>query len=232
MSDPRGLSRDADKRRVRLSLGAFALLMLAGGGTRVASATPAVHDGISARPPRAVVAGVPFAPTTIQTFAHRVIATRDNDGMPYVVIDKLTAQVFVFDAGGNLQASAAALLGLARGDRSIPGVGDKKLSAIRPQERITPAGRFVASLGHDTHGQQILWIDYRDAIALHPVVKGTPQERRAERLNSATSQDNRISYGCINVPRLFYNTFVSAAFAHTSGIVYILPELATTPGLL
>ena len=232
--DARGLPRDAGKRRVGTTLRSFAVLALAlaSGGTAAASATPAAHDAGSARQPRAATAGAPFAPATIQAFAHRVIAMHDNDGMPYVVIDKLTAQVFVFDAGGNLQASAPALLGLARGDRSVPGVGDKKLSAIRPQERITPAGRFVASLGADTHGQQNLWVDYRDAIALHPVAKGTPQERRAERLTSATPEDNRISFGCINVPRLFYNTFVSPAFAHTSGIVYILPEIATTPPLL
>lgn len=160
----------------------------------------------------------------VADFAHWVIATRDNAGMPYLIIDKVNAQVLAFDASGQLLAAAPALLGLAHGDQSVKGVGDKKMSAIRPQERITPAGRFVASLGHDPHGKEILWIDYADAIALHPVVKGTPQERRAERLASPTSADNRISYGCINVPPAFYRQFVSPAFAQTSGLVYILPE--------
>ncbi|TAM63359.1 MAG: L,D-transpeptidase [Rhodanobacter sp.] len=148
--------------------------------------------------------------------------------MPYLIIDKINAAVFIFDAAGHLQAGAPALLGLARGDHSVEGVGDERISAIRPQDRITPAGRFVASLGHDPHGKEILWVDYNDAIALHPVVKGTPRERRAERLQSATSADNRISYGCINVPLKFYKRFVSPAFTHTSGIVYILPEISST----
>lgn len=153
-----------------------------------------------------------------------VIASRDNSGMPYLIIDKVNAAAFLFDAAGHFQAGAPVLLGLARGDRSIKGIGDKKMSAIARQDRITPAGRFVASLGYEPHDKEILWVDYNDAIALHPVVKGTPQERRAERLQSLTSSDNRISYGCINVPLKFYDRYVNPAFRHTSGVVYILPE--------
>jgi hypothetical protein len=36
--------------------------------------------------------------------------------------------------------------------------------------------------------------------------------------------DNRISYGCINVPAKFYDAVVVPAFTGTVGIVYILPE--------
>lgn len=166
----------------------------------------------------------PIIPVSVAKLEGWVAATHDNAGMPFVIVDKIHAEVFVFDAAGHLQAGAPALLGLARGDRSVEGVGDEKMSAIRPQERITPAGRFLASLGRDSHGKEILWVDYKDAIALHPVVKGTPQERRAERLASLTSADNRISYGCINVPLSFYRKFISPVFANTSGIVYVLPE--------
>jgi hypothetical protein len=151
----------------------------------------------------------------------------DNAGMPYVIIDKVNAMVFVMDADGRLAGAAPALLGIARGDGSAPGIGDRKMSAIRPDERTTPAGRFVASLGEDLHGQDILWIDYGTSIALHRVVKGTPAEGRARRLQSDTSDDNRISYGCINVPVEFYDDVVHPAFAATSGVVYILPEASS-----
>lgn len=160
--------------------------------------------------------------------ARWVTTSGDNAAMPFVIIDKVDARVFVFDAAGRFQAAAPALLGLAQGDHSVAGVGDLPMSAIRVQDRITPAGRFIASLGRDPHGREILWVDYRDAIALHPVVKGTPQERRAERLTSPTPSDNRISYGCINVPAAFYRQFISPAFAGTSGIVYIIPEIDST----
>ncbi|WP_411883976.1 hypothetical protein [Polaromonas sp. YR568] len=156
--------------------------------------------------------------------AHWAIASGDNQGMPFLIVDKVNAKVFVFDAQGNLSGAAPALLGLARGDDSTPGIGERKLSTIRPQERTTPAGRFVASLGQDLHGAEMLWIDYDTAISLHRVVTGTAAERRAQRLASASASDKRISYGCINVPVKFYDKVVSPAFTGTSGIVYILPE--------
>lgn len=156
-----------------------------------------------------------------------VSESTNNHGLPYAIVDKVNARVYVFDAHGNLQGSDAALLGMARGDRSVEGIGDRMMSAIRPEDRTTPAGRFKASLDRDVHGQSILVIDYAASISMHAVVKGTPVERRAQRLESATSEDNRISYGCINVPSTFYKKIVSTAFAHTFGIVYILPEMSS-----
>lgn len=156
-----------------------------------------------------------------------IASTHDNGSLPYLVIDKIHAEAFAFDPLGHLQSRAPVLLGLARGDRSVEGVGDKKMAAITPEERITPAGRFVVSLSHDPHGREILWVDYKNAIALHAVVRGTPQEHRAERLASATAADNRISYGCINVPLAFYDAYVSTAFRRTNGLVYILPETSS-----
>ena len=151
----------------------------------------------------------------------------DNGGLPYVIIDKVDARVFVFDAGGRLQGASSALLGMVRGDGSAKGIGDQKLSTIRPEDRTTPAGRFVSSLDRDLQGQEILWVDYDTALALHRVSKGKPEERRAQRLESPTPQDKRISYGCINVPVKFYENVVSPAFTNTFGIVYILPEETT-----
>jgi hypothetical protein len=165
-----------------------------------------------------------FAPAEVVYVATWVADTGDNAGMPYVIIDKVGARVYLWDGTGHLQGSAPALLGMNAGDGSVPGIGDQKLSTIRPDQRTTPAGRFVASIGHDMHGGDLLWIDYAAALALHRVVKGTPAERRAQRLESETATDNRISYGCINVPARFFDTVVVPAFAHSSGIVYILPE--------
>jgi len=86
-----------------------------------------------------------------------------------VVIDKIRAKVFVFDSDGRLRGATLALLGRARGDDTTPGIGSRKLKSIRPEERTTPAGRFVAFLGHDLE-RDILWIDYGAAISLHRVV--------------------------------------------------------------
>ncbi|MDH5822454.1 hypothetical protein QFW77_05550 [Luteimonas sp. RD2P54] len=161
----------------------------------------------------------------VRHIAHWALDSGDNGGLPYLIIDKAGARVFVFDASGRLQGAGPALLGMGVGDVAVEGLGALRLAAIRPQDRITPAGRFVASLDRDLKGQEIMWIDYDDALALHRVAKGQPSERRAERLQSPTVADNRISYGCINVPVRFYEEVVSPAFQSTGGVVYILPEV-------
>jgi hypothetical protein len=154
-----------------------------------------------------------------------VAASGDSQGMPFVIVDKRSARVFVFHANGRLRAAAPALLGLAHGDDSTPGIGDRKLSTIRPDERTTPAGRFLAALGNDLGEKDILWVDYDAAISLHRVYTGNAKEHRLQRLSTATPADNRISYGCINVPADFYDAAIRPAFTGTNGIVYVLPEV-------
>jgi hypothetical protein len=156
-----------------------------------------------------------------------VVHSADNGGVPFMIVDKAHAKVFVFGAEGKMLGAAPALLGSARGDHTVPGIGTRPLSHVRPDERTTPAGRFVASLDRNLRGEEILWIDYESALSLHRVVKGKPVERRAERLATPTPQDNRISYGCINVPVPFYEKVVSPAFSGTNAIVYVLPETRT-----
>lgn len=161
---------------------------------------------------------------TARHVADRVVALHDNRGLPFIIIDKVNAAVFLFNDQGQLRGATRALLGLARGDDSVAGIGTRKMSSIRPEERTTPAGRFVASLGHDSSGRSILWVDYADNIALHRVVTSNPKEHRLERLTLGSSLDRRISYGCINVPVEFFEKLVIPAFTGTKGIVYIMPE--------
>ena len=153
-----------------------------------------------------------------------IVDSTDNKGLPFVIVDKVDAKVFVFDNGGRIHGAAPALLGLARGDDSVPGIGDRAFADMPPETRTTPAGRFVASLGMDTSGKDVLWVDYEAAVSLHRVVTNKPMERRLARLATPTPLDNRISYGCINVPKRFYEEVVSPAFTGTHGIVYVLPE--------
>ncbi len=188
--------------------------------------TPAARQTVT-RTPKKADFQQESASSEVKLVASWAVDSADNRGLPYLIVDKVNAKVFVFDARGRLRGAEAALLGMVPGDRTSKGLGDQKLSAMRPEDRTTPAGRFVASLAPDLQGQSILWIDYASALALHRVVKGKPSERRAERLQSETADDNRISYGCINVPVKFFDSVVDPAFTNTNGIVYILPEKAT-----
>jgi hypothetical protein len=164
------------------------------------------------------------ASTDAAQVADWVVRSDDHRGLPFMIVDKKAAMVYVFDARGQLSGSTSALLGAAIGDDSVPGIGERKISSILPAERTTPAGRFVAALARNIHGKEILWIDYDAAVSLHRVVTSNRTERRAERLASATPLDNRISYGCINVPAVFFDAIVLSAFKN-NGIVYVLPEV-------
>lgn len=225
----------ASFRAASLCLG----LVLASGGMQLASAADDVAaGGHQGAPVAAATAPAPLLESRLKrvnferespsqdarNMADWVVDSGDNSGMPFMIVDKKAAKVYVFHADGRLRGSASALLGLAVGDDSVPGIGDRKLSTILPEERTTPAGRFVAALDRNLKGGEILWIDYDTAISLHPVVTSNPKEQRAQRLASPSPLDNRISYGCINVPADFFKSVVSAAFSGTNGVVYVLPE--------
>jgi hypothetical protein len=207
----------------RVSFVALALWLavgLAGQPSPAAAQPEEMPQEVKATPARVVQT----PPETVTRLAERVIASNDNGEAPFVIIDKVAARVFVFDAGGRLLGGAPALVGYARGDNSSPGVGDREISAIRLSDRTTPAGRFVASFGPTSGKRQVLWVDYATAIALHPVDTANPKEQRLQRLQSRTPQDNHITHGCINVSAAFYEKVVRPTFTGTIGIVYILPE--------
>ena len=224
----------------------FSLLAASCFSYQAAAADNAARSPNSIRPlPAQAVATTPFGIETQPVAAHGpkrasferehasdaarhvadwIVDSGDNHGLPFAIVDKTDAKVFVFDAEGRLDGAAPALLGLARGDDAVPGIGNRPLSTIRPEERTTPAGRFVAALDRNLHGKEILWVDYDDAISMHPVITTNPKERRAQRLATPTPLDNRISYGCINVPPKFFENVVRPAFTGTNGVVYVLPE--------
>jgi len=153
-----------------------------------------------------------------------IAATGDNRSLPYAVVDKNAAQVFLFDAKGKYVAHAPVLIGIAVGDDATPGVGKKSLAEIGPAEKTTPAGRFLAKFGLAAGKQQVLWVDYTTSVAMHPIPTGNPKERRRARMLSPAVDDNRITFGCINIPQTFYNKGVRPLFLRKGGYVYVLPD--------
>jgi hypothetical protein len=149
----------------------------------------------------------------------------DARSRPFLVIDKKRATLYVFDASGALAGVSPVLLGQARGDHSVPGIGERPLSRVRPAERTTPAGRFETEVGRNLQGEDIVWIDYDHAVSLHRVRANDPRQRRLQRLASESEADNRISYGCVNVPAAFYDQVVRPLFYAAPGVAYVLPEV-------
>lgn len=153
-----------------------------------------------------------------------VVAAHDNEGLPFVIVDKKGGRIFVFEAGGQLRGASPALTGLAPGDHGVPGMAQRSVASLREDERTTPAGRFVSEPGHNLQGEAIVWIDYAAKLAIHRLRPAAPAERRAERLASETPDDNRISMGCVVVPVSFYESVVGPVLGRSRGVVYVLPE--------
>ena len=157
--------------------------------------------------------------------ANWVLDSGDNRQMSFVIIDKKSARVFVFNPAGKLLGASPVLLGAAKGDDSAPGIGTRPLAEVQPEEKTTPAGRFVGEPGRNASGEDIVWVDYDAAVSMHRVRTANPKERRLARLASSTAADNRISFGCVNMPPTFYENVLSPQFNDRYGVVYVLPDV-------
>ena len=189
------------------------------------SAPAAAMDApVLARPALLVNFAEEVASADVRYVAARVLASADNQGLPFVIVDKIDARIFVFEANGQLRGASAALLGLASGDRSVPDIGQRPLSQILPEERTTPAGRFLSQPGRNLQGEEVIWVNYHEGLAIHRLRPGNSQEQRLQRLASSTPGDNRISLGCVVVPVAFYEAVVSPMLGKHHSVVYVLPE--------
>ena len=157
--------------------------------------------------------------------AQWAMESADHHGLPFAVVDKKDARVYVFDGGGRLSGAAPVLLGEAIGDSSAPEVGEHTQAGEVPlHERTTPAGRFISQPGRNLAGENVVWVDYAAAFAIHRVRAGASLRAREARLASATAEDNRASLGCVVVPAAFYENVVEPMLGRSRAVVYVLPE--------
>lgn len=154
------------------------------------------------------------------------LAAGDHEGLPFIVVDKRSAKAYVFGADGGLVAWTPALIGMGAGDVFEPGVAEMNMYETKPTQRITPAGRFKAEEWRKPNGEWILWLDYSTQIAIHKLRKTqlALSQAREARLYSTDAGDNRVTYGCVNVPPDFYDGVITPMFNARGGIVYVLPD--------
>jgi hypothetical protein len=230
MTFGRPFASDADLfagLRQGVLLGAAVLVLTlppAGLATLRASAPPRVpHASLTLAPRLADFAGHE-ASADARFVANWVADAQDNQRLPFVILDKRDARVFVFDGHARLIDSTPVLLGFAVGDDSVVGIGKRPIAQVREDERTTPAGRFVSQPGRNASGEEVIWVDYDAAVSMHRVRPVDPKERRLERLASNDPSQRRISYGCINVPVAFFNSVIQPLLGAQRGVIYVLPE--------
>jgi hypothetical protein len=174
--------------------------------------------------PRLAAFGKARPSPDVRHVADWAVDSGDPGGRSFVIVDKRQARVWLFDPKGELIASTPALLGAAVGDDPVPGIGEKPLSEVLPEEKTTPAGRYIAEPGVNANGEDIIWVSYDLAVSMHRVRPLVAAERRLQRLASRTPKDNRISFGCINLPVAFYEQVLAPTVRRTGAVVYVLPE--------
>ena len=172
--------------------------VLVAAGALVLTLPPTGLATLRAPPPSAVaVAPIdrsgPFRPADFGSHAASLDArfvadwvadSGDSKGLPYLILDKRDARLFVFAADGRLIDTSPVLLGAAPGDDSVEGIGTRPMDQVRPEEKTTPAGRFVAEAGRNAAGEEVVWVDHAAAVSMHRVRLVDPKERRLERLAS------------------------------------------------
>ena len=158
-----------------------------------------------------------------QHFADQVVRAHDAGGRAFAVVDKPSATLWVFDRQGRALGRSPVLVGQAPGDVAPPDIGTRPLARVKPSEKITAAGRYITEAGRNAQGEDIVWLDYHQALSMHRVrnVKG---ENRPQRLITPGVADNRISFGCVNMQPSFYERYIDPMFGKQKGVVYVLPE--------
>ncbi len=193
-------------------------------------------DSIAPQAPAAAAPEFPAAMEIESTDARYafqwVMEVRDNRGLPFAIVDKKSARLFVFDGNGHLRGATPALLGLTPGDAPALDMAKRSVASLGLDERTTPAGRFASEPGHNLQGEAIVWIDYEAKLAIHRLRPAAANEFRPQRLASLTPDDNRISMGCVIVPTAFYDTVVAPLLGRSYGVVYVLPEGRPVQGML
>ena len=151
----------------------------------------------------------------------------------FIMADKPSGRVFVFNPDGSLLLEKKSLFGLAKGDLYV-GDNDK------PQNRITPAGLFDLKFVDAKKGESekrtagdydtgtVLAINDPDGTItiMHSVwLKEKDAAQRAAALRNESPADSRYSFGCINVDAPTYKYMVDNHAQQMDGAaLFIVPE--------
>lgn len=142
-------------------------------------------------------------------------------------IDKPNARMWVFK-DGVYHDDLPVLLGASQGDINTVASGTE-LSDIPVAKRITPAGRFKGQAETVDRYGKLVWLN-GDAgdVAIH-VIKSKVDGRR-ERMASADTGDNRITYGCINITEDMHEKHIAGLTEGQAATIFVVPEAAKDVG--
>lgn len=174
-----------------------------------------------------VMSGMSENAKKIFLYNDSVMSSENKTIEPYVIADKPTATVFLFDSQNNIIAKFPALFGQAKGE--APNSADAN-SDIAGSGATTPAGSYKMSLGKNMKAQdlnlyhgKIFRIEGTSNLAFHITYPGELAER-TKALKTKTTEDNRMSWGCINISEENFDKYVTPYLSKDNQKLYITPD--------
>jgi hypothetical protein len=144
----------------------------------------------------------------------------------YIIVDKPTATMYVFNENKELVTTMPVLLGQTKGER--PNISDPEVDVAIGA--TTPAGKY--HLGRVGIGNETDLITYQGRImpildmpggAVHMVYPKEKKERDLA-LKTPTIKDNNKTYGCINISSENFDKYISPNFKKGNQIIFITPD--------
>lgn len=149
----------------------------------------------------------------VRQLAQRAVFSQDHRGLPFLVVDKVRARLFAFDANGDLLASTPVLLGASHADA--------------PGSAATPAGRFEAYRPSQAPDGGLRWVSPNGELLLRGADSVLTPGRAMQRLASPQLEDRRISDGSLHVSPAFFQRYLAGLRTQRS-VAYVLPERQET----
>jgi len=155
----------------------------------------------------------------------------ENINDSYLIIDKPSATMFVFNNSKELVATFPVLLGQTKGESPNTADSDSDVAI----NATTPAGKYkMGEMGitdinkNDSilyHGRIISLLG-GGGLAMH-VTYPLELQKRTRALNTPTAEDNRMSWGCINISPENFDKFIRPYFAKGDQIIFITSDNPT-----
>ena len=143
----------------------------------------------------------------------------------YVIIDKPDATLSIIGADKKLIGQMPVLLGQTKGE--TPNMADP-YSDVAVQA-TTPAGKYTMGkfgiIKEDfiAYKGKVFSIYGSGALALH-ITYPPEKEKRTEALNTSTPDDNRLSWGCINISEEMWAKYIEGNIKDRGTCLFITPD--------
>jgi hypothetical protein len=164
--------------------------------------------------------------------ANWIMASGAHEGRSFLVADKNAGTLYAFGSDGKLIEQTAALYGESKADELTPEQWKVSVDKMRTADKVTPAGRWTVGLQPDSERGWTMDFEGGEGLAIHAVYLGNPKETRAQRLVTETAEDNFITYGCINVPKDYFERVLKPNFGDKHGLFIIPHQEANTERVL